>query len=453
MGWSVGNSFEAEGEADVDLPDLRLFRPSREHWHKPLDENRDRLAQWKRCDPESAAETAAVAYYFGKKLQQELGVPVGIIQRAFAGTPIESWMPWAIQQHDPRTIAHRQAYDTTAIRTIKRGDNTEAQALAAFQVELAAYQARVGARDIMKSAVKRIDPPIITKPATLGHQYPGHIFNAMVNPLVPYGMRGAIWYQGERNAKNVPQAEHYHPQLVQLISFYRSLWHEQSAGNVSAEFPFQFTQLPSWTPAQTTPVEGLSAPWATNREAMRLVNAEVPHTGMVVSIDTGDPIALHPKNKKPLGHRHAALALQQTYGKNITGSGPHFTHHTVKGEQLIHNSKTNESALTTARPGPLDSFAIAGANQTWHWADATIKGDTIILSSPEVPQPVAARYAWAMNPSQRNLLYNQAGFPASPFRTDTWPLHTPGVPLFDVKKPKKPDNYVSTDWLRPPLNP
>ncbi|MEJ6603054.1 MAG: sialate O-acetylesterase [Opitutaceae bacterium] len=453
MGWSVGNSFAAEGEADVDLPDLRLFRSSREHWHEPLDENRDRLAQWKRCDPESAAETAAVAYYFGKKLQQELGVPVGIIQRAFAGTPIEGWMPWDIQQDDPRTIVHRENYDTVAVRTIKRGDNTEAQALVSFQNELAAYHARVDAGDIMKSAVKRIDPPIITKPATLGHQYPGHIFNAMVNPLVPYGMRGAIWYQGERNSKNVPQAEHYRQQLAQLINFYRSLWHENSAGNVSAEFPFQFTQLPSWTPAQATPVEGLTAPWATNREAMRLVAEEVPNTGMVVAIDTGDLIALHPKNKKPLGHRHALLALQKTYGKNITGEGPRFNGETIKGEQLILNFETNRSALTAARSSPLDSFAIAGSDRVWQWADAKIKGNTIILSSIKVPQPVAARYAWAMNPSQRNLLYNQAGFPASPFRTDTWPLHKPGAPLVEVKKPKKPDDYVSTDWPRPALNP
>ena len=108
MGWSMGNSFEAEKEENIDLPNLRIFKSAREHWHEPLYENRDRLAQWKPCDPRSAAETSAVSYYFGKTLQQELGVPVGIIQRAYAGTPIEGWMPWSIQSEDSRTKAHKK---------------------------------------------------------------------------------------------------------------------------------------------------------------------------------------------------------------------------------------------------------------------------------------------------------------------------------------------------------
>jgi len=132
----------------------------------------------------------------------------------------------------------------------------------------------------------------------------------MIYPVRPFGIRGIIWYQGERNSKNVPQAVAYREQLALLISYYRSSWHQLSDGNVAADFPFQFTQLPSWGSPQREPVERLQAPWAVNREAMRLVSMDVPKTGMVVSIDTGDAIALHPKNKRPTGIRHALLALE-----------------------------------------------------------------------------------------------------------------------------------------------
>ena len=142
MGWSMGNSFEADKEANVNLPDFRIYKSAREHWHEPLEENRDRLAAWKPCDPKSAAETSAVSYYFGKKLHQKLGVPVGIIQRAFAGTPIEGWMPWAIQSADPRTIAHKKLLDDGSNRLIARGQ-TKQKALANYQKELKEYNDKI----------------------------------------------------------------------------------------------------------------------------------------------------------------------------------------------------------------------------------------------------------------------------------------------------------------------
>jgi sialate O-acetylesterase len=249
MGWSMGNSFEAEKEAEVDLPGFRIFKSQREHWHEPLEESRDRLQQWKLCNPESAAETSAVSYYFGKTLHQKLRVPVGIIVHAYAGTPIEGWMPWEIQKNDARTIEHQKLLDQNAQRRIARGETVE-KALAAFETELLDYNAKIDAGKTMKNAVRPLQPPFITKPASMGHQYPAHIFNAMIHPIRPYGIRGMIWYQGERNSKNVPQAVHYRRQLTKLISYYRSSWHELSDGNVSDEFPFQFTQLPSWNPPQ-----------------------------------------------------------------------------------------------------------------------------------------------------------------------------------------------------------
>ncbi len=445
MGWSMGNSFGFENEAEVNLPNFRIFKSAREHWHEPLDYPRDRLSKWKPCDPQSAAETSAVSYYFGKKLHEELGIPVGIIQQAFAGTPIEGWMPWEIQQDDPRTIAHKASYDE------KPGTESDrAKGLEKHAKELTEYNAKINAGETMKNKVKALSPPIITKPATLGHQYPGHQFNAMIYPVRPYGIRGAIWYQGERNAKNVPQAYHYRNQLAMLINYYRSSWHELSGGNTDPAFPFLFTQLPSWTPVQTEPVEGLTAPWVVSRESMLEVAKKVPNTGMAVSIDTGDAVALHPKNKKPIGLRHAYVALSQTYGKDFVAS-PMLRKQTIKGDKIVLEFDSVGSGLMTAKPGQLDTFAIAGADKVWHWADAEIVGSTVVVSSSKVRKPVAVRYAWAMNPSQRNLLYNKEGNPASPFRTDDWPLFDPDAEIVTVEKPAKPEVKVSVDWGRPAM--
>ena len=449
MGWSTGNSFGAEAEAKVDLPHLRIYRSAREHWHEPLDENRDRLARWKRCGPDSAAETSAVSYYFGKTLHQKLGVPVGIIQRAYAGTPIEGWMPWAIQRGDGRSVEHKERYDANAARILDQDAEAGIKALDAFAKELAEYNAQIDAGETMKNAFKPLSPPIITKPANLGHQYPAHMHNAMICPIRPYGIRGMLWYQGERNSKNSPQAFHYRSQLARLIGHYRESWHDLSNGNVAKDFPFQFTQLPSWNPPQSQPVEGIAAPWVVNRESMRLVTVDVPNTGMAVAIDTGDAVELHPKNKQPIGIRHALFALANTYGKDVVGSGPVLESHEIAGEEIILRFSSIGSGLMSGRKGELDAFAIAGKDRKWHWAKASVGGDSVKVSAAGVSAPVAVRYAWAMNPSRRNLLYNREGLPASPFRTDDWPLFDPHADLVEVTKPRKPEGYVAVDWERP----
>jgi len=206
LGWAMGNSFEADKEANVNLPNFRIFKSAREHWYEPLEETRDRLKQWKPCNPASAAETSAVAYYFGKKLHQEIGIPVGIIQQAYAGTPIEGWMPKQIQTDDPRTIAEMKEMDEKSARFDKEDE------LKKFYAELKIYNDQIDQGETMKNTLKTLSPPIVTRPANIGHQYPAHIFNAMIHPIRPYGIRGAIWYQGERNSKNVPQAVNYRRQ-------------------------------------------------------------------------------------------------------------------------------------------------------------------------------------------------------------------------------------------------
>ena len=456
MGWSTGNSAEAELEANVNLPNYRIFKSAREHWHEPLKEKRDLLGQWKPCNPESAAETSVVAYNFGKKLHLALNVPVGIIQEAYAGTPIEGWMPWEVQQDMAQSKEQKADMDRSAQRQLDGKGESREKSLATFQSELAEYNAKVAAGETMKNRARALQPPYITKPADLGNQYPANIFNGMIYPIRPYGIKGAIWYQGERNSKTAPQAVAYGEQLKRLISYYRTSWHELSGGNVSKDFPFFFTQLPSWEPPQTQPVEGVEATWSVNRESMRLVCMEMPHTGMAVGIDCGDPVALHPQNKKPIGIRHAYLALKEVYGKDIVPCGPRYLSQKIDGSKITLEFDSIGSGMMPAKPGKLDAFAIAGADKQWHWADAEIAGNKVIVSSKEVPSPVAVRYAWAMNPSQRNLLYNQEGLPASPFRTDTWPLFDPNDPAVRVEKPEKTDEARDAkrtfkDWERPKM--
>ena len=456
MGWSTGNSAEAELEANVNLPNFRIFKSGREHWHEPLKEKRDLMGQWKTCNPESAAETSVVAYNFGKKLHLALNVPVGIIQEAYAGTPIEGWMPWEVQQDIAQSKEQKADMDKSAKRQLDDKGESREKSLAAFNQEMTVYNKQVAAGETMKSKNRELKPPYIKKPADLGNQYPANIFNAMIYPIRPYGIKGAIWYQGERNSKTVPQAVAYGEQLKRLISYYRSSWHELSGGNVAKDFPFFFTQLPSWESPQTQPVEGVEATWSVNREAMRLVSMEMPHTGMAVGIDCGDPVALHPQNKKPIGIRHAYLALKEVYGKDIVASGPRYLSQKIEGRKITLEFDSIGSGMMPAKAGKLDAFAIAGADKKWHWADAEIAGNKVIVSSKDVPSPVAVRYAWAMNPSQRNLLYNKEGIPASPFRTDSWPLFDPNDPAVRVEKPEKTDEALDAkrnfkDWYRPPM--
>jgi sialate O-acetylesterase len=452
MGWAVDNCFDADKEtANANAPNFRIFKSSREHWHEPLNESRDLLSTWVSCTPDTAATTSAVSYYFGKTLHEALGVPVGIIVQAYAGTPIEGWMPMDIQAGDKRTEQHIAQLNKNS-RRYDRDD-----AMKTWKQEHVTYKQKIAAGETMKNQWKQLQPPFITKPANLGHQYPSHIYNAMIHPIRPYGIRGAIWYQGERNSKNAPQAEHYREQIKKLISYYRSSWHEMSAGNVADDFPFILTQLPSWHSPQNEPTEGLESPWAVNREAMRLASKDLPNVGLVVSIDTGDAVLLHPKNKRPIGIRHALHALENVYDMNVVGSGPRLRNQKIDGNRIFLNFDSIGSGLITANDliqsgdPKLNSFAIAGVDGQWQWADAAIEGDQVVVSSSKVKSPVAVRYAWAMNPSKRNLLYNREGLPASPFRTDDWPLFDPENEVIEVLKPKAPEGYVPTDWVRPAM--
>ncbi len=452
MGWAVGNCYGGEEYASkIKNPNLRIYKSDRQNWYEPRFDCPS--GSWKEANAESVAETSAVSYFFAERLQKELGIPVGIIVQAFAGTPIEGWMPWEVQKDIPRSIALKKELDDSAARQASQKGITRETALKQYEADLKEYKEKMAAGDLMKNKVKKRIMPIITKPANLGHQYPSNIYNAMAHPVLGYGIKGMIWYQGERNSKSVQQALDLKVQLKTMINFYRKEFSERSNGNVSDEFYFSVTQLPSWKALQEKPVEGVESSWVTSRNMMRELIQECPNTAMAVSIDTGDPIALHPKNKQPIGLRHAFNVLHDVYGSSLVAHGPYYKSQEIKGDKIELSFTGVGTGLVSAKKGVLNTFAVAGKDQKWHWAEAKIEGDKVVVSSEKVKDPVAVRYAWGMNPSQRNMLYNNEGLPASPFRTDTWPLFKEGVEEFKIEKPKKDRKAKAeaTDWSRPEM--
>ena len=237
--------------------------------------------------------------------------------------------------------------------------------------------------------------------------YPTVLFNAMISPLIPYGIKGVIWYQGENNTG---RALRYRTLFPLMINNWRTKWNE-------GEFPFLFVQLANYMNTNPEPVEDA---WAELREA-QLMTLKVPNTGMASSIDIGDSSDIHPKNKREVGRRLSLIALNKVYGFDNEYSGPVYKSYKIDGSKIIITFDF-ANGLNSNSEDKLKGFAIAGSDHKFYWADAVIDGGTVIVSCPLVSQPVAVRYAWASNPVCN--LYNSAGLPASPFRTDNWEVLT-----------------------------
>jgi sialate O-acetylesterase len=234
---------------------------------------------------------------------------------------------------------------------------------------------------------------------------PTVLYNGMVAPLIPFGIKGAIWYQGESNAGRAYQ---YRKLLPAMISDWRSRWGE-------GDFPFYIVQLANWQALQTQPGDDQ---WAELREAQSMTAKDVPHSGIAVIVDIGDAADIHPKDKQDVGKRLALNALAKDYGRKIEYSGPVYKSMKVEGDKIVLSFDHVDRGLVAKGEKP-EGFAIAGDDKKWVWGDAKIVGNTVVVSSPQVSKPVAVRYAWHINPICN--LYNKAGLPASPFRTDDWP--------------------------------
>lgn len=236
---------------------------------------------------------------------------------------------------------------------------------------------------------------------------PSVLYNGMIAPLIPIAFKGVIWYQGESNAGRSYQ---YRKLLPAMIEDWRARWGE-------GDFPFLIVQLPNFGASQPEPSQ---SGWAELREAQLMTWQHLPKTGMVETIDIGDANDIHPKDKLDVGNRLALAAMAVAYGeRNVEYSGPIYKSMTIEGNTIRLTFDHLGGGLVAKGGGKLTGFAIAGADRKWHWADARIEGNQVAVSSPDVPNPVAVRYAWADNPVCN--LFGAGGLPASPFRTDDWP--------------------------------
>ena len=407
MAMTVGGSLNKDAEiAAAEFPRIRVLAVVR----KPADAPQENCAgEWKVCSPRTVAGFSAAAYFFGRRLHQELGVPVGLIDSSWGGTPIQAWTSRKVQAAVPELAPIVENFEKAAASYDPQAaqERYEKQ-LAAWQKAVAKAKAE-GKRPAAKAKAEGKPaaprkPPLPANPR-LSPSSPGTLYNGMIAPLAPYALRGAIWYQGESNAGN---AGLYGLQLKNMIVNWRNDWKE-------GDFAFLFVQLPNFMAAQKNPSE--TGGWPILREQM-LKTLAVPNTGMAVTIDVGEANDIHPKNKQDVGKRLAQWALATTYGKDIPPCGPLYKAMRKEGDKIVLEFKYADGGLAARDGGKLKGFAIAGEDKKFVWAEATIQGETVVVSSPEVKSPAAVRYAWANNPECN--LASKAGLPASPFRTDDW---------------------------------
>ncbi len=247
------------------------------------------------------------------------------------------------------------------------------------------------------------------------NKIPTVLYNQMVHPLLRYPIKGVIWYQGESNANNEEQAAAYRALFADMIQSWRSEWSDRS--DTAEDFPFLWVQLPNFGAIDTVPPA--RAAWATMRESQAAA-LSLPNTGQVVAIDLGDPGDIHPRDKQPVGERLALVARRVAYGEPVLASGPTYRSHELQGSRVVIEFDNVGGGLVSRAAGDaVSGFAIAGPERRWVWADARIEGNRVIVWNPQVPNPVAVRYAWSNSPEAPGL-YNREGLPAAPFRTDNW---------------------------------
>lgn len=341
---------------------------------------------WKESSPETARGFSAVAWFFGHELRRALKVPIGLIHSSVGGTPAEAWTSRATLEADPDLKETLERY----AEQVKKYDPVAAAA----QHERALEKHKEAVAKAKAAGEK--PPPAPRAPADprQASVRPCGLYNAMIAPLQPYAIAGAIWYQGESNAGRAVEYRKLFPAMIQN---WRQAWGQ-------GDFPFLFVQI--------APHQGMKPEI---REAQLLSWQKVPGTAMVVITDVGDEKDIHPTKKEPVGQRLALAARALAYGENIEYSGPVYASMKVEGDHAVL-SFTHIGTGLMAKDGELKGFTIAGADGSFVPAKAAIDGDKVVVSSHEVPKPAAVRYGWANTPDVN--LFNKEGLPATPFRTD-----------------------------------
>ncbi|MFP4057438.1 MAG: sialate O-acetylesterase [Candidatus Brocadiia bacterium] len=430
MAWPLRAASHAKAEtAEAAYPKIRLFSVPHQVAQVVQD---DCGGSWALCGPETVPGFSAVGYFFGRELHKELDVPVGLIHSSWGGTPAEAWTERSFLEKHNATLPILARW----LRTVEQ----HPEAMERYQEKLTEYKEVTLAKweDAVKKAKaegkqppRKPRPP--RRPTGPNHpHYPSGLYNAMVAPLAPFAIRGAIWYQGESNAGRAYQ---YRTLFPAMIRSWRQAWGQ-------GDFPFLYVQLANFLKVDREPTMD---PWPELREAQAMT-LELPNTAMACIIDVGEHNDIHPRNKQTVGQRLARAGLAVAYDRDIVYSGPTFDSMVIDGGKAIITfahvgsglvAKPFEDPVTPYGPtlqkrfgvdNPKElrpdsevlGFAIAGKDNTFVWAKAKLQDhQTVVVWSEEVAKPVAVRYAWANNPICN--LYNKEGLPAVPFRTDDVP--------------------------------
>ncbi len=346
--------------AAANYKDIRSFTVKKRISKEPQQNLEE--GEWWECSPQTVADFTAVGYFFARDLYEKLKVPIGIIHTSWGGTVAETWMSPEAIASEPDFSPILEKLNAVDLNTAKIGPNN----------------------------------------------YPTLLFNGMLSPIIPYGIRGAIWYQGESNASRAQQYKRVFPNL---IKDWREKWGE---GN----FPFLFVQLANFKKADMEPVE---SEWAELREA-QTQTLHLENTGMATIIDVGDAIDIHPTDKQTVGYRLSLAARKVAYGETLVYSGPSYkTMRCENNKLLITFDQVGNGLQVHDKYGYIKGFTIASADGDFKWAKATLmNNNTVMVTSDKVANPTAIRYGWADNPDDLNL-YNSEGLPANPFRTDSRP--------------------------------
>lgn len=365
--------------AEANYPAIHFFTVEHNICSKPLERVR---GTWVTCSPENAKKFSAVAYFFARELYRDKHVPVGIISASWGSTPCEAWT-------SGDALINYPDYKDSVTRYRQLQEDWELL-----------YRNFITATENAKKLNKGGQPPVVPEQKN----YPTALYNAMIAPLVPYGIKGVIWYQGESNSSRAIQ---YRTLFPLLINDWRNKWKNDT-------LPFAFVQLANFKAKNPEPV--FTDDWALLREAQSMT-LHLPYTAMAVTIDIGDAKIIHPTNKQDVGKRLYLAANHVAYKGVGVYSGPQYASMAIKDDK-IEISFTQTGKGLRSKCDTLSGFAVAGADKKFYWADAIITGNKVMVSCKKVPVPVAVRYAWAMNPDA--CLYNAEGLPASPFRTDDW---------------------------------
>ena len=401
MEFQLAKSLKANEEAPTaNYPMIRHFKVGNNVQDLPQ-ENVE--GSWTVCNPQTVSSFTAVGYYFGRDLHKALNVPIGLLNASWSGSYAESWTSSKTLDSDPDLLPTRQRSQKRLLDYVHKL-NTAVEMLKPWMVEA---EKATSENQMVPPLHESINLPGNPLEAT---DFASSRYNGIISPLVRFPIRGVIWYQGE---SNVGRAWQYRKLLPALIADWRKAWGQP-------ELPFYVVQLANNMQANPNPCD---SNWAELREAQSFTAQTVPNSGMAVTIDVGEAGDIHPKNKQAVGARLALIARAKTYEEKIEYSGPQYESMKVDGKNVILKFQHAGSGLVAQNNEALKQFAIADDSKQFVWANAVIEGDAVVVSSDKVASPVAVRYAWQNNPEGCNL-YNKEGLPASPFRTDDWPMTT-----------------------------